>query len=66
MPIGSTWSIRRSPRAGALLPRLQNGLPRHRFHDAVLVATAQAHGHGLLTRRDTIFGPWTNVPIAAL
>jgi hypothetical protein len=45
---------------------LQNGLPRHRFHDAVLVATAQAHGHGLLTRRDTIFGPWTNVPIAAL
>ena len=52
-------------RAGALLPSMQNGLPRHRFHDALLVATAQIHGHGLLTRRDAIFGPWTKVPIAA-
>ena len=51
-------------RAGALLPYLQNGYPRHRFHDALLVATAQIHGHGLLTRRDAIFGPWTEVPMA--
>ena len=55
-----------SVRAGALLPRLTNGHPRYRFHDAILVATAQAHGHGLLTRRDAIFGPWTNVSIAIL
>ena len=51
-------------RAGALLPSMQNGLARHRFHDALLVATAQIHGHGLLTRRDAIFGPWTKVSIA--
>jgi predicted nucleic acid-binding protein len=53
-------------RAGALMPSLQSGLPRHRFHDAILAATAQIHGHGLLTRRDAIFGPWTKVPIATL
>ena len=51
-------------RAGALLPCLRNGHPLHRFHDALLVATAQIHGHGLLTRRDAIFGPWTEVPMA--
>ena len=51
-------------RAGALLSSLQNGPARHRFHDALLLATAQIHGHGLLTRRDAIFGPWTKVPIA--
>lgn len=51
-------------RAGELLPSLANGHPRHRFHDAVLVATAQIHGHGLTTRRDGIFGPWARVPIA--
>ena len=51
-------------RAGEILPNLQVGHMRHRFHDAVLLATAQIHGHGLLTRRDSIFGPWTNVPIA--
>ncbi len=53
-------------RAGALLPSLQNVLPRHRFHDALLLATAQIHGHGLLTRRDTIIGPRTNVPLATI
>jgi predicted nucleic acid-binding protein len=51
-------------RADALLPSLQSGLPRHRHHDAVLVATAQMHGHGLLTRRVAVFGPWTMVPTA--
>jgi predicted nucleic acid-binding protein len=51
-------------RAGALLASLTNGHPRHRFHDALLVATAQIHGHGLVTRRDGIFGPWTQTPIA--
>ena len=53
-------------RAGAILLNLRNGLPRHRLHDALLVATAQVHGHGLLTRRDGVFGSWTNVPIGAV
>jgi predicted nucleic acid-binding protein len=53
-------------RAGAVLSSMRNGLPRHRFHDALLVATAQLRGHGLLTRRDAIFGPWTKVPIATI
>jgi predicted nucleic acid-binding protein len=51
-------------RAGGVLPSLTNALPRHRFHDALLVATAQLYGHGLITRRDGIFGPWTQTPIA--
>jgi toxin FitB len=51
-------------RAGEILPYLTSGHPRHRFHDALLVATAQIHGHGLTTRRDGIFGPWAGVPIA--
>ena len=51
-------------RAGALMANLQIGYVRHRFHDAVLVATAQIHGHGLVTRRDAIFGPWAEVPMA--
>ena len=51
-------------RAGEIMPNLQVGHIRYRFHDAVLLATAQTHGHGLLTRRDSIFGPWTKVPIA--
>jgi predicted nucleic acid-binding protein len=53
-------------RAGAALPYLTSGHPPHRFHDALLVATAQIHGHGLTTRRDRIFGPWTKVPIATV
>ena len=55
-----------SIRAGAILPQLTTGHQRHRFHDAVLVATAQAHGHGLLTCRDAIFGAWTQTPIAVI
>ena len=51
-------------RAGESLPHLIIGHQRHRFHDALLVATAQIHGHGLITRRDGIFGPWTKVQIA--
>ena len=51
-------------RAGEFLPHLIIGHQRHRFHDALLVATAQIHGHGLITRRDGIFGPWTQTPIA--
>jgi toxin FitB len=50
-------------RAGTLLPS-PTSLPRHRFHDALLVATAQMHGHGLITRREETFGPWTQTPIA--
>ena len=53
-------------RAGAILPRLENGHPRHRLHDAVFVATAQVHGHGLLTRRDGVFGPWTQTPLMVI
>jgi predicted nucleic acid-binding protein len=51
-------------RAGGVSPSLTNAHLRHRFHDALLVATAQHHGHGLITRRDGIFGPWTQTPIA--
>jgi len=51
-------------RAGSLLPYRTVGLPIHHFHDVLLVATAQRHGHGLVTRRDTVFGPWTDVKIA--
>jgi predicted nucleic acid-binding protein len=51
-------------RAGSLLPCRTVGLPIHHFHDVLLVATAQRHGHGLVTRRDTVFGPWTDVKIA--
>jgi toxin FitB len=53
-------------RAGRLLPHCHIGLARHRFHDAVLVATAQTHGHGLLTRRDGVFGAWTKVVVASV
>jgi hypothetical protein len=53
-------------RAGALLPSLTTTLPRFRFHDALLLATAQLHGHGLITRRDEIFRPWAKVQIAAV
>lgn len=52
-------------RAGTLLPYCQAGPPRHRFHDALLVATAQIHGHGLLTKREGVFGAWTKVEITA-
>jgi thiosulfate reductase cytochrome b subunit len=30
----------------------------------LLVATAQIHSHGLITRRDGTFGPWAQTPIA--
>jgi toxin FitB len=53
-------------RAGESLPHLIIGHQRHRFHDALLVATAQIHGHGLITRREGIFGPWTKVQIATV
>jgi len=51
-------------RAGEIMPNLQVGHVRRRFHDALLLATAEIHGHGLLTRRDSIFGPWMKIPIA--
>ena len=43
-------------RAGSLLPYRQEGLPRDRFYDVVLAATAQIHGHGLLTKRVSVIG----------
>jgi len=61
-PVDSNISLR----AGAVLPNLAHDIPRHRLHDAILVATARNHGHGLLTRRDAIFGSWTQTPIATI
>lgn len=68
----STFSDRIHPvdvaiavRAGKQLPFCNQGHVRHRFHDAVLVATAQAYGHGLLSKRETVFGPWTKVAVAS-
>ena len=55
-----------SMRAGAILPLVAAAYPPHRRHDAILVATAQVHGHGLLTRRDGVFGKWTQTPIAVI
>jgi predicted nucleic acid-binding protein len=52
-------------RAGKLLPHCHAGLPRYRFHDVVLVATAQTHGYSLLTKREAVFGAWTNIAVAA-
>jgi hypothetical protein len=52
-------------RAGKLLPHCHTGYPRYRFHDVVLVATAQMHGHGLLTKREGVFGAWTNIAVAS-
>jgi hypothetical protein len=49
-------------RSPELMRRL--GPARHRFHDAVLAATAQVHGHGLLTKREPVFGAWTQVKVA--
>jgi hypothetical protein len=31
-----------------------------------LIATAQIHGHGLITRREEVFGPWTQTPVAVI
>jgi predicted nucleic acid-binding protein len=53
-------------RAGALLPSFTTGHLHHRFHDALLVATAQIHGHRLITRRSTTFWPWTQTLIATV
>lgn len=52
-------------RAGALLRCRTTGLPINHFHDALLVATAQRHGHGLLTGRG-VFVPWAQVEIATI
>ena len=52
-------------RAGRLMSSCQAGYARHCFHDAVLVATAQVYGHGLLTKRDGVFGAWTGVRVAS-
>ena len=52
-------------RAGRLMSSCQAGYPRHRFHDVVLVATAQVYGHGLLTKRDGVFGAWTGIKVAS-
>ena len=58
--------VKVAARAGELMRNLQAGPDRHRFHDALLVATAQIYGHGMLTKRDRVFGSWTNVKVALL
>jgi hypothetical protein len=45
------------------MPLRKEGPPQHRLHDLLLVATAQIHGHGLLTKRDAVFGPWTEIEV---
>ena len=45
-------------RAGALMR-----ISSRRFHDALQVATAQVHGHGLLTLRGKHFEPWAKVTV---
>jgi predicted nucleic acid-binding protein len=55
--------IKVAVRAGRLLPHCHDGHVRHRFHDAVLAATAQVYGHGLLTKREPVFGAWTKVKV---
>jgi predicted nucleic acid-binding protein len=45
-------------RAGALMRN-----PFRRLHDALLVATAQVHGHDLLTLRGEDFEPWAKVTL---
>jgi predicted nucleic acid-binding protein len=52
-------------RAGGLISHCKAGRPRHHFHDAILVATAQIHGHGVLTKREAIFGAWTKLKVAS-
>jgi predicted nucleic acid-binding protein len=52
--------------AGAILSRLTNGQSRHRLHDAILIATAMEHGHGLVTRRDGVFSPWMQSEIQVI
>ena len=49
-------------RAGELMRSWRAGLRIHRFHDVLLVAKAQVHGHRLLTKRDAVFGAWTRPP----
>jgi predicted nucleic acid-binding protein len=51
--------------AGELLPQCHAGPFRHWFHDALLVATARVHGHGLLTKREGVFGAWTKVKVVS-
>src|SRR5271157_1370267 len=51
-------------RAGELMRSWRGGLPIHRFHDVLLVATGQVHGHCRLTKRDAVFGAWTGVKLA--
>ena len=48
-------------REGELMRPWRGDLPLHRSHDVLLVATAQVHGHCLLTKRDAVFGAWTGV-----
>ena len=45
--------------------RQRTGFISVRYHDALLAATAQLYGHGLLTKRLPAFGAWTNVKVAS-
>ena len=55
-----------SVRAGAIMPNMTSTQPRLRYHDAILLATAEVHRHRLLTRREEILGRLTSARIAAI
>ena len=57
--------VKVAARAGELMRDLRAGPVRHRFYDALLLATAQIFGHVLLTKRDAVFGSWANVKVAS-
>ena len=52
-------------RASEIMRHWQPLRVRVRYHDVLLVATAQVYGHGLLTDRDFFgFGSWVRVKVA--
>ena len=52
-------------RASEIMRHWQGNAVRVRYHDVLLVATAQVYGHGLLTNRFPVFGAWANVKVAS-
>ena len=58
--------VKVAARAGELVRSRRVGFPIHRFHDVLLVATAQIYGHGIVTKREPVFGSWTKVKVALL
>ncbi len=57
--------VKVATRAGEIMRSWRAGLLPHRFHDMLLVATAQVYGH-VVTKRDRVFGSWLNVKVELL